>query len=382
MQDKLTKNWNYEPVAYQHFRDHGNYFLEMNDADASEFEATRPMINMEVDGWKAGCTATVKRNRKGEVIVGRNMDVDVSQNPAFLTRVGGGKYQTVAFTYCGLGGKYRYDHLKEMDADDAYCRSIAFRATDAFNEKGLYVEMNLREMDSERDFYCHGTNPGKPRVCMNSAAALVAMNCATVGDVMDFLMNSYDWYTPSLTVSGYGNKVLCNMALLIGDATGEYGLFEFANDKVYFTPYANGQGNYYIHPELNEYAVEGSGYGRLAGALPGLPGCETARDMMDNMMKISFIKEMTNPGSLGYSDYETNINKRRAVSREELQKQFEQFVSPLQPALKAYFEGDDTPLRESGSVWTTSFNFGVNCAEKHLILRLWERDDAVIEYQF
>jgi len=85
---------------------------------------------------------------------------------------------------------------------------------------------------------------------------------------------------------------------------------------------------------------------------------------------------------MGYSDHQSNLNKRRETPAEVLQKEFEEFTAPHQPALKAYYDGDDKPLRDSGSVWTTSFNFGVNCAEKHLFLRLWERDNVIVEYQF
>ena len=58
---------------------------------------------------------------------------------------------------------------------------------------------------------------------------------------------------------------------------------EFVANKVLYTPYANGQGNYYIHPLAAEYARYGTGYGRFAAALKGLPQCETDWDMLHNM---------------------------------------------------------------------------------------------------
>ena len=35
---------------------------------------------------RGACTAVVKRNSKGEVIIGRNQDMEVSEYPAFITR--------------------------------------------------------------------------------------------------------------------------------------------------------------------------------------------------------------------------------------------------------------------------------------------------------
>ena len=65
-----------------------------------------------------------------------------------------------------------------------------------------------------------------------------------------------------------------------------------------------------------------------------------------------------------------------------MQKSFDDKMVPLQPLAKDYYNGNEGPLRQDGMIWTTSFNFGVNCATKHLILRLWEKDESTLEVQW
>ena len=378
----ITLSWESKNEVYNNFTDLGNYVVMMNQADFKDFPAANEAIGSTRDAYAPSCTATVKKNSKGEVIVGRNMDVEISRTPAYITQIAGGTYRTVSFTYAGETGRYRYDELDQLDADAEYLSEIPYLATDTMNEAGLYIESNMREMDDKFPMYCTGTNPGRTRACVVSAPTLTALNCATVDEAIAYLRDSYDWYTLSFRVGGDGEQKAWNLAMIIGDATGNYGLVEFGMNGVYYTPYANGQGNYYIHPALAEYALTGSGYGRLAAALEGLPGCETEQDMMHNMEACMWKKEILEPGSLGYSDYLLDLNERRAAGRAKMQKGFEEQLAPFHDAIVAYYEGDEEALRENGSVWTTSFNFGVNCSAKHLLLRLWERDDVIVEYQW
>jgi|GEM_PF-2966014 Penicillin V acylase and related amidases len=372
-------NWENKNVRHEHFTDLGNYVLLNDVVDFKDFDRLNELL-VKNDIFKPCCTATAKLNSKGEVIVGRNMDVEISQTPAIITRITGANYETVAFTYQGPTNDYSYSSLEKLDEDPDFLASLAFKATDALNEKGLYVEANMREMDNEYDFYCHGTNPGKMRVCLLAAPALIALHCATVEEALDFVADSYDWFT--LGFVNLGEFCAWNLSLLIGDATGNFGVIEFAKDSFRFVPYANGQGNYYLHPDYAEYAVEGTGYGRLAAAWKGLPACETELDMMKNMESCMWKKEIQNPGCLGYSDYLTNVDDRRAQTEQELQKGFEQYMEPFQSAAAEYYKGNEQPLRDAGNVWTTSFNFGVNCAQKHLYLRFWEKDDVIFECQW
>lgn len=55
---------------------------------------------------------------------------------------------------------------------------------------------------------------------------------------------------------------------------------------------------------------------------------------------------------------------------------------PHQAAAREFYAGNEGPLRDDGTIWTTGFNFGVNCAEKRLVLRLWESDGVIVDYRW
>nr|AIF26651.1 hypothetical protein [uncultured bacterium fosmid pJB77G10] len=378
-------NWESKNIKYKHFVDAGKYVLFMNDVDYVDVEKSLEYIRTHKDPFNGGCTATVKLNSKGEVIVGRNMDVTVSQSPAIISHIVGGKYDTLSFYFGGNNADYTYQQLDEMDNDEGVLSLIPYAGTDAMNETGLYIEANMREPDKGYEkIFCTGTNPGKPRACILSAATLIALNCSTVEEAVAFLRDSYDWYALGFDARSYGFGLeLWNLSLIIGDAQGNRGLVEFGMNGIYYTPYPNGQGNYYIHPKLAEYSIRGSGYGRFAAALEHLEECETEWDMLHNMENSMMRQVILEPGCLGYSDLQQDVNIRRETPEEELKELYIKKNEPfIEPAIEYYYKGNEKPLRDNGGIWTTSLNFGVNCATKHLILRFWEKDDTIFEYQW
>lgn len=50
--------------------------------------------------------------------------------------------------------------------------------------------------------------------------------------------------------------------------------------------------------------------------------------------------------------------------------------------LKEFYSGNDQPIRDNGTQWISTFNIGVNCAKKHLTLKIWENDDTVVDFQW
>ena len=298
-----NKSWEYEVVKHKNFNDLGKYIIEIPDyTDASNVEKGLALINSQFDKLElagAGCTAMAKKNSKGEVIFGRNMDLDISQCPAFIYKTTFGKYENFGVTY--LPHAYPiYADIQQMDElPEALVNMIPYLATDCFNEMGLYVETNLRERDDKLLnvglHSIHGETTradGKPwselRAPTVSATQLISQNCATVKEAVEFLENSYDWYTMAPYGDGY---TMINMAFLVGDATGEYGLIEIAQDRISYIPYQFGQANYYITPKWSALQSWGPGYGRLDMVSKVIETPQTLDEMMDAMKPIMWRNE-------------------------------------------------------------------------------------------
>lgn len=444
---------NWKPVGkkYANFTDLGNYVIDVNEYNEVHQDLAIDYINNKYDGWQTSCTACATRNEKGEVIIGRNMDVNISQCPCYISHTTSTKYKTVGFTYSSLG-KYKYEELLALgEIDEEYYNAIPFLASDVMNSEGLFIEANMRE--PEDYFDNSGTNPGKPRACTYMIPALVAQNCATVAEALELIQNDYDFYTMhnNSPVNGW------NYAFVIGDATGEYGLIEIAHNQVSYLSHCHGQGNYYQTPKWNAVQTKATGYGRFAVLDENLYTISTEQDALELMKKAMWKNELlyteyayrdekglihfvddqgneildwrsdfTNDITVdengkyvektgfeeGYNAYKNALATGDKESVEKYKSDFNKHSEYLSRSTSAwvnnddnfemvqkavinshknseiidklieYYNGNEQPLRDDGSIWTTSFSFGVNCAKKHVILKLWEREDVIYEYQW
>ncbi len=300
------KLWEGETIQHKNFKDLGNYVIELPDfTDPASLQRSMDFYNTGDERGllaKFGCTSMAKRNSKGEVIFGRNMDLDISQKAAYVFKTTFGKYKNfcVAYTpgfYINYSEVQKLDAIAQEELDKILCITC-----DALNEKGLYIQADMRDETSKT--YCYGLHSshgettradGTPwselRVPTTAVCQVVSQNCATVKEAIEFLNNSYDWYTftpaPGMNY-GFARN---NIAFMIGDATGEYGLIEIAQDEVCFTPYQYGQANFYVNPKFNALNPVGTGTGRLAGVAKVISAPQTMEEMMDAMKPIMWRNE-------------------------------------------------------------------------------------------
>lgn len=313
--------WDKESIKHEGFTDLGNYVIELPDYDdPSVQEKGFELINKRYDHGdisKVGCTAMIKRNSAGEVIVGRNMDIEVSQDPAYVYKTTYGKYKNFCVSYAPGVYKHYADIQKDQTLDENFRSLLIFMATDCFNEKGLYVENNMRTSYSELSNYglhsargeknrADGTPWNELRLCTSAIPQLLTQNCATVDEALKYLENSYDFYTIGLptnpTYDGW------NYSFVIGDAAGGYGLIEIAQDEIHFIPYQFGQANFYLNPKWSVLDHCGSGYGRLLQVENIIKNVETLDEAMNEMKSIMWRNETLWIGESKRVDDETHPN--------------------------------------------------------------------------
>lgn len=446
---KQILNWNPEIIDHGCYKDLGHYVIDMGEINRETFAAGAVRANEKLDtlGTKS-CTGIVKKNSKGQVIMARNQDEEVSNYPVMVFHHTGGKFQAVSFYYSHKFD-YTYKEFQEgLELEDSFRGLVASVSTDAFNEAGLYIQTNMRTNVGVRT---SGTNPGAERVPMIGLVSRVARNAGTVAEALDYI-KTVDVYT-----TGGDRNTTWDYAFMIGDAAGEYGVIELANNEVYYTPYANGHGNAFVSPLLTQYDRYNAGYGRLHIAQQAMIGAETARDMMEAVHKADWYHEVLDfeysyrdekgkthfvdkdgkpsidwrsefvgrapvddfgdivtekynfldfltPGQmvqLSKKDREdiealnAAVNKHYSENSDKFwvldDRNFEEVrkmagnmfkAANARECLEKFFKGDKQPLRDSGAVFTTGMNFGVNCAEKHLIARFLEDEECIFEYQW
>ena len=397
------------------FTDFGDYLIWIDDIGSADLASAVSYAQMVSDNTEGGlCTACVKKNSKGEVLIGRNQDMEISRYPAYIITTSFGKYKTIGYRYL-TGDLYTYEEFKnEGCRDKDFLNLLAFGVVDCMNSEGLFIQGNARESDPA--FYNTGTNPGKTRARIDMISTLVAQNCATVKEAVSFLKNELDIYsTPVKDEDGF-----TEISYLIGDAAGDYGIVEIAGNEIYYLPYQNGHANYYLNPACNAVDEEGSGYGRLARVLEGLEDIETQEQMLHHMEKamwrdmvlyadctyiddngtIHFVDDKGDPIEDWRSDVYISMVEEIWGSDElplsgksarwmmapenaevvaELCKDL--FVkNGYKEKLLQYYDGNEEPLRDVGGIMTTGMQFSVNCNKKSVIIRFFEKEDLTYEF--
>lgn len=284
--------WKINNKKYENFTDLGNYVIECDRYQYFDFNKALEYTNKYLDiTTKISCSALATRTNSGDVLIGRNLDLTISQYPCYITHIKYGKYDTLNFSYDEMSkNKIKYeDLLKKGKIDPDYYNALPMLAADSMNSEGLYIEYNMR--DYEPQFICFGTNPdANVRACTISLPFLVTSYCSTIEEALLFIRSKLNLYTlvDETIASGW------NMCYMIGDSTGAYGLIEIANDEVKYLPKQHGQGNYYIYPEFNSTSRNQSGYGRLQFGIERIDKVQNEVQMSNLMDSIMWKNEILN----------------------------------------------------------------------------------------
>ena len=400
------------------YTDLGDYVIEIADYKDADFDAASKSLEDKYGIIDGACTACAKLDSKGNVLIGRNLDNQVSQCPAFFIHSSQGKYETLSLRYMN-SEKYTYEEFKNSGyMDKEFLNSISFCVTDSMNSKGLYMEANVREPYPE--FVNKGNNPGKTTVYVPMLVAMVTRNCATVKEALDYLRNEIN----IVSTPYYGNTLPTQYGYYIADATGEFGIIEVIANEVYYLPYVSAQGNYYLTPKWSVVENNGTGYGRVQAALDGLPEVDNLEEMMAHMEKpmwknsvlymenayldengkACFVDDAGNPSIDFRSDFSNSIAldengnvidsddyecKARSDARWMMDdKNFDIVKKTICDKVKAmnwkdkllrYYEGDEEDLRNDGQVFTTGACFAVSPSEKKMLIKLFEKEELTYE---
>ena len=82
-------DWKTANKKYKNFTDLGNYVIQCDPYENFDFEAALAYTNALADKVTPafGCSALGTKTNDGDVIIGRNLDLTVSQYPCYITRL-------------------------------------------------------------------------------------------------------------------------------------------------------------------------------------------------------------------------------------------------------------------------------------------------------
>ncbi len=360
----------------------GDYVIELPLITEIDYEAGLKK-NKEMFG-KFGCSGIAKVLDDGDTIVGRSFDLYYSNNPAYVIKTDvEGFYKTVGLAYNTFDG-HTFEDVEKNGVTQDELLTLLFFTEDIMNEKGFYIEANMREKqpDDTGIAISTGTNPdAEVSLTFPAVVRYLGERCATVDEAIE-LVNS-------LNVCGMSNgKVNWGGGYLMADASGHYGVLELIDNKLIWTDGQNCQTNFYINAEYKDKATLGAGTGRYELLQSEIDSVKTDDDMTALMKKVRYTQK--------YDPYNSLFDPRSEICGQG--ENYAQVGGILTLAMAADDQYKDTiltwmeesgskvraksvqELKDEGTEWLSVWQTTANCNEKSIKVVFYEDDALTFDF--
>ncbi len=356
----------------------GDYVIELPVITEIDYEAG--LKKSKALFGKFGCSGIAKVLDNGDMVAGRSFDLYYSNNPAYVVRTAvKGFYKTVGLAYNTFDG-HTFDDVKENGVTSDELLTLLFFTEDVMNEKGLYIEADMRnEQPKETGISpSTGTNPdAEVSLSFPALVRYLGERCATVDEAVEL--------AKSLNVYGMGTgEEIWGGGYLMADASGHFGVLELVDNKLIWTDGQNCQTNFYVNAEYKDKAVIGAGTGRYELLQSEIDAVKTDDDMTSLMKKVRY-SQMSDP-------YNCLFDPRSEIcGMGEMYAQFGGMLTLAMAAddqykemLLAYMEESGSKVRamsvqelkDGGTEWLSVWQTTANC-NKRSIRVVFNEDDAL-----
>lgn len=359
-----------------------DYFYEAPKYTKLDYRYAENYFASMYDNWSGGCSA-VSKVVDDEILVGRNMDLNISNKCAYLVRTDiKGKYKTFGLSYSFRGFSPNYSEVKAKGISEEYYKILPFMCDDVMNEYGLHVELNMRHAEffpngDDIFSYDHTNELASERMYVFGLTQYIALNCKTVSEAKSYVE----------TVDIYCKNGYWNYCFLISDAENKSTLLEPAFGELYWTDQdengVNYQTNYYRNNDCFELQDTKTGLGRADTILhgnalvDGISAVKSIGDMYTLMADISY--------SWFYEDYDEcktyHFDPRSENMGEGWGLTYEFMMDPANEAyVRQYMNEAFTPIRsmtrqekrDLNSLWESTFTEVCLPKQKLIKVRLFE----------
>ena len=355
--------------------------IDAGTYESLDYEEVNRQLSEKFDFWVGGCTAAATTVEDGDTIVGRNLDLYISDKPAFVCRTKvPGYYETIGVGYTNMSGE-NFDTVAEKGVLEKNYVALPFLCNDVLNEKGLYCEINMRNgefyPDGTNKFSCSGTNPdAEIRTSATIVPRLVCENCATVKEAVEYLQ-TIDFYTPKKPGFEW------NFTYLLADATGDYGLVEIAENEISFLDKQQVQTNFYITEKFAEKEEYMCGLGRYELVMNGIDDVQSEEDMFNLINQVTYYQANFpdecqydwRTENVGVKPYWTTDYVLDEANREEILEVAQETADKLKSMTREEIEAEN-------HYWESALTTITNCNDKTMTVRFFEDDDRVYEMAF
>lgn len=344
-------------------------------------DSVNAVMKDKYDFWVGGCTAAATQVEDGDTIIGRNMDLYISDKPAFVLRTEvPGNYRTVGVGYTNMSGG-SFEEVEKNGMPAKLHKMLPYLCTDVLNEKGFYCEINMRNgeyyPDGTNKFGCDGTNKeSNDRVCATILPRILGEHCATVKEAVDYI-KTLNVYTPNR------EGLAWNFCFIMADATGDYGLVEIAENKVSFLDKQHAQANFYITKEFADKEEYKCGLGRYETVMNGIDKVKNEKDMFNLINKVTYFQAYF-PEKCQFDYRSENVGFKpnwttEYVMNEANRKEVEEVVNEVGNELKSMTRQEQ---EAANHYWESIITSVTNCNNKTMTIRFFEDDSRVLVLGF
>lgn len=359
-----------------------DYIFELDTYKEIDYDIVCQDFDERIKKWSqgGGCSCIVKTTDTGETIVGRNMDLTISNKPAYIVRTDcPGKHKTVGISYSHMSGP-NYKEVLENGISDEHYRMLPFLCCDIMNENGFYIEINMRSGEENPDgsskFGCTSTKSGaKYRICSINLPRFLAENCADVDEAVRYAKNEVDMYTPNIPVLNW------NFCFILADKSGKYGLLEIANNKVSWLPGEKAQTNYYKTPEFACVEDLKCGLGRHELLESEIDKVQNNEDMFELMKKVSYSQVYKNNPKYNVLSEYVGVEPNWTIDYIMDEKNKQEIQNRVDDNINKFAKMTRQELQDESKYWESIFTVATNCNLKTLLVRFFEDDNKVIKLE-
>ncbi len=360
----------------------GDCVMELPVITEIDYEAGAKKLK-EMFG-KFGCSAIGKVLDNGDVVVGRSLDLYYGNNPVFVLRTAvEGFHKTVGLAYNCFGGA-SFEDVKKNGLTQEDITTLLFVSADVMNEKGLYIEANMRPKQPESTgiSICTGTNPdAEISLSFPGVVRYLGERCSTVDEAVE-LANTINVYGMSNGELNWG------ASFFMADETGHFGTLELVDNKLVWTDGQKCQTNFYINPEYKDKAVIGSGLGRYELLQSQIDSVKTADDMTELMKKVRYSQTLdpyncpfdprTESCGEGEEFKELGGMLTMAMATDD------QYKDAILEAMEASGAVERVKplqqLKDEGTQWLSAWQTTANCTKKTVKVVFFEDDALTFDF--
>lgn len=353
-----------------------DYVCELPVYTELDYDYQANFFENEFKNLHGGCSCVAK-SVNGETVIARNLDFNISNKSAYIIRTNVPNfYKTVGVCYIPWFGPDFTDAVKN-GIDEDYSKILPFFTCDILNEKGFYIEADMRNeefIDGKPRYKNYGLNPGGPRVSAIAFLRYAAERCATIDDLLK-LLEEIDFYSLSAPGIEWG------FAYMVADKTGNFGVLEIAGDKVYFNKYQGAHTNSYVTPELASHQRFKAGLGRYYTLMANYFKAKDEQGMQDLIDLVRYSSQYEDPEACAF-DFRFEYNEPSSdIGYEELIDPAMQ--EKLMQAVNEYTDHVNSMTREekqnANSIWESTLSTRTNIMKGTMNIRFYEDNDRQIE---